>query len=295
MRIDIPLPPTYRFDAMIEAHGWAQLSPFYWDGRSLERVHRLASGNVVHIDMSPQGDVLEVVVTSSHRLSQLERTDLEGDVRWMLQLDEDFGEFYEYCAEHPALEHIPGQCLGPMLRGATVWEDYVKTVCTTNTTWAQTKAMVQRMVDAFGEPLPDTDDLNSFPTPEAIAEQTPQAFADAIRAGYRAPYIHATATEIAAGQIDLEAFKWRAKQVETEEFMLELRALPGVGPYAAAHIAMLLGSYGYVPVDSWARSLMQKHLRGGEVVTDQDVHAHFAPFGRWKALAYRHWKWETEA
>lgn len=294
MRIDIPLPPTYRFGAMIEAHGWAQLSPFYWDGRSLERVHLLASGNVVHIDITPQDDTLEVEVTSAYGLSRLERTDLEDDVRWMLQIDEDFGEFYEYCAEHPALQHIPVQCLGPMLRGATVWEDYVKTVCTTNTTWAQTKAMVQRMVDAFGETLPDTDDLNSFPTPEAIAKETPETFAEAIRAGYRAPYIYATAVEIANKRLDLEAFRWRAKQVETPELMRELRALPGVGPYAAAHIAMLLGSHGQVPSDSWARSLMQRHLRGGEPVTDQDVHAHFAPFGRWKALAYRNWKWESE-
>lgn len=292
MRINIHLPQTYRFDAMIEAHGWAQLSPFHWNGKSLERIHGFASGNVVHIDMSPQGNMLEVEITSSYRLARFERDDLGDDVRWMLQIDEDFGAFYEYCAEHPALQHIPRQCLGPMLRGATVWEDYVKTVCTTNTTWAQTTAMVQRMVDAFGEPFYDTDDLKSFPTPEVIATQTPLVFAEAIRAGYRAPYIHATAVEIAAGRLDLEVFKERAKNVDTPQLMRELQALPGVGPYAAAHIAMLLGSYGHVPVDSWARSLMQRHLRGGESVTDQDVHAHFAPFGRWKALAYRHWKWE---
>ena len=77
-----------------------------------------------------------------------------------------------------------------------------------------------------------------------------------------------------------------------EELMAELRKLRGIGPYGAAHMAMLLGSYGHVPVDSWARELVRRTFTGGAPVTDRDVHRYFDQYGRWKALAFRCWDWD---
>ena len=167
-------------------------------------------------------------------------------------------------------------------------------MCTTNTTWGQTKAMVRRMVEGYGSPL-SGDGPRSFPGPTMIAAATADDFAATVRAGYRAPYIYATAVEIAEGRLDLERFKPLACEVETPELMCALSKLRGVGPYAVAHMALLLGSYGHIPVDSWARDLVRRHLRGGEPVTDKEVHEHFAHFGRWKALAFNCWNWEGTA
>jgi len=291
MLLNLALSPSYRFDAMIEAHGWPQLSPFSWDSEThtLRRIEQLSDGRVVALTITATDTMLQIDVDGAE-LDTSHIAEIEARVRWMLELDEDFAEFYCFCAEHPPLQHVEPRGLGPMLRSPTVWEDYVKTVFTTNTTWAQTKGMVGRVVDVFGAPHASGE--HAFPSAHAIATTSADAFAAAVRAGYRAPYIHATACDIADGRLDLEGFKMRARELETARLIAELRKLRGVGPYAAAHLALLLGSYGAVPIDSWARSLVRTYIAGGEPVSDRDVHAHFVSFGRWQALAFRCWNWE---
>lgn len=295
VRLALSLPPHYRFDMMIEAHGWPQLAPFTWDAeaKALGRVEQLANGKVVLLDIKSPGATLDVDIRGPD-LDAVELAEVERAVRWMVELDEDFEEFYAFCDGHPGLQHIPGRGLGAMLRGATVWEDYVKSVCTTNTTWAQTRAMVARLVETYGAPF-ERDGPRAFPSPVVVAAAAPEAFAAAVRAGYRAPYLHTTACEIAEGKLDLERFKQRAREVDTPALMAELRKLRGIGPYAAAHMALLLGSYGYVPVDSWARDLVRRAFNGGAPVSDREVHARFDRFGRWRALAFRCWDWEGTA
>jgi N-glycosylase/DNA lyase len=153
--------------------------------------------------------------------------------------------------------------------------------------------MVARIVAGFGEPFP-SGGSRAFPTPGAIAAVDPETFAATARAGYRAPYLHRTACDIAAGRLDLEQYRQQAGILETRALMKELQRLPGVGPYAAAHLALLLGSYGYIPVDSWARDLVRRYFRQGAPVTDREVHAYFAHYGRWQALAFRCWDWRLD-
>ncbi len=291
--LTLSLPPHYRFEAMIGAHGWPQLAPFSWDeaGRTLERIERLADNHIVWLKIRASDAVVRVTIDGPD-LRPNNLMEIEQVVRWMLEIDEDFEEFYAFCAKEPALAHIPGRGLGPMLRSPTVWEDYVKTVCTTNTTWAQTKGMVARIVAGFGAPFAP-DGPYAFPTPEAIAAVDVQTFAAAARAGYRAAYLHQTALDITAGRFDLEQYKQRARTLQTHALMKELQQLRGIGPYGAAHLALLLGSYGYIPVDSWARNLVRRHFRQGEPVTDREVHEYFAHYGRWQALAFRCWNWDA--
>jgi 3-methyladenine DNA glycosylase/8-oxoguanine DNA glycosylase len=87
----------------------------------------------------------------------------------MFRLDEDFSEFYARCHAQgaPWMRLTAGS--GRLLRSPTVFEDVIKTICTTNTRWSGTKRMVSHMVAAFGDPAADHPDLRAFPTPEAIA------------------------------------------------------------------------------------------------------------------------------
>src|SRR5688572_16868649 len=57
-------------------------------------------------------------------------------VRQMLRLDLDLSGFYERAAGDPALEWVPDAGAGRMMRSPTVFEDLVKTLCTTNCTWS---------------------------------------------------------------------------------------------------------------------------------------------------------------
>jgi 3-methyladenine DNA glycosylase/8-oxoguanine DNA glycosylase len=67
--------------------------------------------------------------------------------------------------------------------------------------------------------------------------------------------------------------------------MARLLALPGVGPYAAAHMMMLLGRYSLLILDSWSRP---KYLRvkGGHKASDKTIERRFRRYGPYSGLAF---------
>src|SRR3712207_452248 len=101
MHINIPAPPHYRLAAMIDAHGGPQLLPFRWDEETqvLHRVELLARGTVVQLRIAAAERRLDVDIAGSE-LGVAEQQELEQAVRWIVALDEDFGDFYEFCSEH---------------------------------------------------------------------------------------------------------------------------------------------------------------------------------------------------
>ena len=68
------------------------------------------------------------------------------------------------------------------------------------------------------------------------------------RAGYRGAYLRKLAADVAEGELDVEALA--DPEVSDDEAAERLLALPGVGPYACAHVMMLLGRYGRLVLDS---------------------------------------------
>ncbi len=81
-----------------------------------------------------------------------------------------------------------------------------KTILTTNTTWAQTKAMAARLVAVLGEPHRNAPSLRAFPTPEDVASNE-EALAAQVRLGYRNASVLKIGRDIASGALDLEALK----------------------------------------------------------------------------------------
>jgi N-glycosylase/DNA lyase len=86
--------------------------------------------------------------------------------------------------------------------------------------------------------------------------------------------------------------------VEDDEVAARLLALPGVGPYAAAHVMMLLGRYSRLVLDSWTRPKYAR-LRGGRAVKDATIVRRFRRYGRYAGLAFwlyltRDWVQEGE-
>jgi len=108
--------------------------------------------------------------------------------------------------------------------------------------------------------------------------------------GYRAKFLYRLARASAAGEVDLEAFKHDSRP--TAEIRKHLLTLPGIGPYAAANILVLLGRYDYVALDSWVRRIVTKGWFGGTQVSDGEILAAFERFGKWQALVYWFWDWE---
>lgn len=289
MKLEFSASTAYSLPTVVNSHGWVQLAPFSRgeNGDSFTYCLELAAGPVAAFAITPAEN--GALLSGDGRLHDQALAELTAKVQWMLGLDQDFAEFYAATRTEPKLAHVERKAQGRLLRSATVFEDVVKTILTTNTTWSGTIRMVKGLVDNFGARLPDDPTRQAFPTPARLAEADVEVLRKAVKLGYRAPYVLELAQRVATGELDLEV--WKTAVISTADLRKQLLALKGVGPYAAASLLMLLGHYDFVPVDSWAFKLVSHEWYAGEPVDKAQVEASFEPWGRWKGLAYWFWDW----
>jgi N-glycosylase/DNA lyase len=200
-------------------------------------------------------------------------------VRHMLRLDADLSAFYAAAAADPELSWAAAGA-GRMLRSPTVFEDVVKTICTTNCAWSATVRMTSALVDLLGAEAPDG--RRAFPAAAAMAEAGEAFYRDDVRAGYRGAYLRSLAESVAEGRLDLEALD--DPELGDEEVADRLLALPGCGPYATAHIMMLLGRYSRLVLDSWTRPTYAR-LRGRKAA-DRTIERRFRRYRDYAGLAF---------
>lgn len=227
------------------------------------------------------------------------RAGLDAAVRRLLNLHEDLGGFYALAAEDPELVWVTAGA-GRMARAPTVFEDLVKTLCTTNCSWALTTRMVTTLVERLGRPAPgapaDGWRGRTFPTAEAMAAMPERFYREVVRAGYRAPHLVALSRAAASGELDLEGLL--DPSLPDDEVEARLLALPGIGPYAAAHVGLVLGRYSKLILDSWTRPTFARLAGYRRVPKDSTIVRRFRRYGRWAGLAF--WcyltrGWVTEA
>jgi N-glycosylase/DNA lyase len=154
--------------------------------------------------------------------------------------------------------------------------------------------MVGALVSQLGE-LSDGGHGRAFPTPAAMADASEAFYRDVVRAGYRGPYLRSLAGSVASGELDIEALD--DPELPEAEVAARLLALPGVGPYAAAHVLMLLGRHSRLVLDSWTRPKYAR-LIGKKKATDRQIERRFRRYREFAGLAF--WlfvtsDWVTEA
>jgi 3-methyladenine DNA glycosylase/8-oxoguanine DNA glycosylase len=210
------------------------------------------------------------------------RDALLRQLRHMFRLDEDLSGFYDVARDDADLAWATDGA-GRMLRSPTVFEDVAKTICTTNCAWSGTVRMVSALVEHLGRPAPVTR-ARTFPTARAMAEADEAFYRDVARAGYRGPYLRRLADDVAAGTVELERLADR--ELPDDEVEQALLALPGVGPYAAAHVMLTsLGRYSRLVLDSWTRPTYAS-LVGRKKVSDRTIARRFARYGPYAGLAF---------
>jgi 3-methyladenine DNA glycosylase/8-oxoguanine DNA glycosylase len=288
--LQLSVPKPFDFVSTICGHGWVALAPCRWDAEqcTFQRIERLQSGQVVQLQViavnAGRRVRLTVHVHPHNGLSTEDIEELRTKIIWMLRLEEDFAEFYRLAQHHPHLYKRVRRGAGRLLRSPTLFEDVVKTICTTNTTWTQTKGMIQRLVDQLGASFPLQPSLHAFPTPAQIATASLQTLQTDIRLGYRAEYIFQLACTLAAGAMDLESLKhvdW-----PTAELKRTLKKIKGVGEYAANTLLMILGRYEEIAIDSEMRNFVSRRYFQQSPVSDAQIRSVYAHWGQWKYLAY---------
>ena len=273
----------------LNSHGFADLAPSAFDAQrsTLSVTLPVRGSRPRRIRIGPgRGVSARVEVLGAAAGPRVQAAALAGAAH-VLRLDQDLAGFYALVAEDPDLAWAAAGA-GRMLRSPTVFEDVVKTICTTNCAWGATVRMVNVLVSSLGEPAIGGDGplTNAFPTPSAMRTAPASFYRDIVRAGYRGAYLIELARRVDAGEVNLEAMAASsAHDRPDDDIEQELLDLPGVGPYAAAHIMMTIGRNSRLILDSWTRPTYAR-LVGRKRVADATIMRRFRRYGPHAGLAF---------
>ncbi len=177
--------------------------------------------------------------------------------------------------DDPHLAAAKKSCPGLRLLKQDPWETLAGFICSSNKRIIQIQQIIADLCNQFGEPI--HENWQTFPTAGRLASLT-QADLRNCRMGYRAKYLHATATMIAANEINLPAIA----TLDYQPAKAELQRLPGIGPKVADCI--LLFAYANpqaFPLDTWIIKALRQLYFPRRNPTPKQLRAfiqkHFAP------------------
>ena len=273
-------------ERVLLSHGVASLPPNVVSSGMLTTNLAGPDGRVRRLTVRGSGADRVTVTCEGPRLPAREAQWWLDQASRILRLEEDLSPFYELAAADPELGWVAAGA-GRMMAAPTVFEEVVKTICTTNCSWAATERMVGALVENLGPA--GRDGSRAFPTAERMAQAPLAVYSESVRAGYRARYLWECAQTVASGQINLEEL--RAPELPDDEVERRLLRLPGVGPYAVSHLMLTaLGRYQRLVLDSWTLPTWAR--LSGAAPDARTVEARFAPFGRYRGLAF--WMYLTK-
>jgi N-glycosylase/DNA lyase len=210
----------------------------------------------------------------------------EGDpllVSRYLALDHDLGAMHRTLPKSDkhlsrALQFAPGIRI---LRQPQ-WECLATFITSSLKQVAHIRQISLTLRERFGSPVTSAGGMKlwTYPTPEALAAAGETALRQC-GLGYRAKFLHQTASLIAKGDFDLRS----VASLGDEAALLKLCELPGVGPKIAQ--CTLLFAYerlGVFPIDVWIeRALRELYFaRSRRKLTPKFLrdfaHKHFGPF-----------------
>jgi 3-methyladenine DNA glycosylase/8-oxoguanine DNA glycosylase len=279
----LPTPPEFTFERTIVSHGWYHLAPFRWDG------HRNLLGRTEPLgdeafDLTIGHDGGALILRSKSDLRP-HAAALRARMTRMFQLDVDLAEFHAICRATESHRRVAEQGYGR----ATLFEDVIKIIATTNTTWNQTTRMTQLLVERCGRR--SAAGHAAFPDPADVAAVSAADLQEECRLGYRAKTMHALASGIVDGSIDLDVISDPAQT--TEQLFKSYRELPGIGPYGAAHLLAMDGRHDFIAVDTEFRRFVRERYHRGRKIADKTMLRRYAKWGRWKYLAYWSEIWDS--
>ncbi len=269
----------FNFKKLVRAHGWPFLAPFEWSDENERLVRSLKISNGENVTVSITAKKLpnscRIRVHSDCALKGEDRIVVKKQVSRMLRLDEDFSEFHAICKNDPILRFVAKEHCGGILRSPTAFEDLIKTVCTTNCDWRNTKKMCEALCRLDGD---------NFPTPEKLLRYSPQTLAKRVPVGYRAKTIHTIAKLTAKGKLPLDELTANGDFSQIKRLLTQIK---GVGPYSVNHMLVLLGWYGDIPVDSEVLNYLRLTHFNGKLVSAKKAIEPYERYGKYKFLTYK--------
>lgn len=287
--LKIQIPRDYNLTRDVCSYGYFVLAPNHWDtrNRTLTRPLHLEGGpaTVVLRSLSPEGEragVRGALRTPSleakfnRALTPAERAEAKRLISRMLRLDETEAHSKGFHAVDPRWKKSGRARL---FRSPTLFEDVVKTVTSCNVAWPSTVNMNKQFVRHLGA-------KGCFPTVARMARARAGTLRGRCRVGYRDQRLIDLAKIFHRGDID-EAWLESPATPDADVFEF-LKSLPGIGPYAAGNIMMLLGRYSRLAIDT--ETVRHGKAALGLTGTDRQIikklEAHYEPFGAYKFKSY---------
>jgi 3-methyladenine DNA glycosylase/8-oxoguanine DNA glycosylase len=279
-RTTISVEAPFDLQLCLHGHGWIALAPHAFDEATGEFTTVLRLGErAVDAKVTQAGRTslaLELIAASA--LTATDARAATAQLRHMLRLDDDLTPFLARCAEDPARAWIARRGAGRLLRSASMFEDLMKLLFTTNTSWAATEAMTRNLVQALGTVAPSGQ--RAFPSPEQCRRDS-AFFRSEVRVGYRADAARALADQFASGELTDEHFLRPMPSAELWQRLLDLR---GFGPYAAGQAMRLCGHYDRLALDSWCRARLQTLAGSRRPPADRTVERRYAAWAPFQGL-----------
>jgi AraC family transcriptional regulator of adaptative response / DNA-3-methyladenine glycosylase II len=245
-----------------------------WDGTTFGRVLDLPHGPaVVEVEPAPDG----TAVIARLRLTALR--DLSAAVtrtRRMLDLDADPAAVDEVLGADPALASLVAGAPGRRVpTSPDAAETAVRAVLGQQVSVAGARTLTARLLTAAGTPLADPVGTltHAFPRPEALADADLAAVG---LTGSRRRTVHALAAAVAGKSLVLDP------GADRDEARRGLLAVPGIGPWTAALVAMR----GLADPDVWLPGDLAVRRSLTEIgSTDVDAATRWRP---WRSYAVVH-------
>lgn len=278
------------------SYGYFLLAPNRWrvPSQSLERVLDLPGGparvtiSQPALDASagrtfPHRPGARLTATTDRSLAREDRAAAREQIARMLRLEEDASHAAAFHGVDPRWR-ATGRCR--LFRSPTLFEDIVKTVTSCNVTWPGTVGMNSRLCEVLGR-------AGAFPTAKRLARTRPATLRARCRVGYRDARLVELARLFADSRSGVEASLTDPSRPDEEVFK-SLKELPGIGPYAAGNIMMLLGRYSRLALDSeslrHARHVLG--MRGKDASLLRRLAEHYAAFGPFRFKSYWFEMWD---
>jgi len=261
------------FSFTINSHGLAALPPGHVDEETPGYDIAVAlDGKITTLRFTERDGML--IIAGDRRFTATAEREIRSIATRMFRLEDNLAPFYAMIDGDPDLDWARSGA-GRMLASPAVFDDVIRTICTTNCAWSATTRMITALVELGG---------GAFPDPSLLARTPDEWFADVARMGYRGPYVRKIATDVVEQGLNLETFLPQHGLGE-DEVEKRLLALPGVGPYAAAHMMQLLGYHHRLILDSWTRPTYLK-LANKKRASDTTIRRRFARYGKFAGLAF---------
>jgi N-glycosylase/DNA lyase len=287
-KLYLETPANFSFKSTVYSHGWADLRSFHLpDNLShISYIYNDKSKKIHHLEISEvKKRGLEIVTDTN--LNDSSKSEILSVVKRMFRLNEDYEEFYTMAKNSKEFTWVVKYGAGRMLRCASLWEDMVKMLCTTNCTWRLTQIMTENLLCKLGSFKKNNNTgqkVFAFPEPEDIASHDETYLRNEIKMGYRAPYLLEFAHRIVNGELNLDEFE--DQSLATTDLYKQIRQIKGFGDYAVSNLLKLLGRYDYMGADSWSRQRFFDKHHQGKTVDDKKIYSHYKRFGKWAGLFF---------